>query len=385
MSLYGHPFMLQCCRTDSPRTLRSLIQPIAGAARGAWLAMCSLSLYFFSGSSIRLRRLDPSLRPLSFDSVSQISTSSAFNGDAGVEWLGLERMAEGGQPEGRVASEVMVAAEAAAAAAPMSARVMQQEQQQVAAAPRLPHDVPSLPLSARGAGVAGAAVQQQPLSARARVPVALNRGGGSRNTDVVPDDDAANPQPAASRLQEQQQHPRLNVVLTSSQAGAPRPVPALDMAGLNARIMAAAASSAAAGGVGDAGAGAVSSRGNQALSGQAAAGPVSARGARADAAPNSARGEAAAVGAAQRDAKRDVVTASNISELRSKVLTCQEEVQRMKEYAVELERDNASLKQVCSAARRSSCSCSCALTRPVSNSPLSPRSVISCLAGGWGS
>jgi hypothetical protein len=327
-----------------------------------------------AGSSIRLRRLDPSLKPLSFDSVSQIGIMSGLNGDAGVEWLGLERMAEGGQPQGRDASEAIAAAEAAAA--PMSARLLHQEQQQAAATLRTLHDAP--PLSARGAGIAGA-TQQQPLSARARVPVALNRGGGSRNTDVVPDDDAANPQPAASRLQ-QQQHPRLNVV-TSSQSEVQRQVPALDLAGLNARMMAAAVSSAASGGSGDTGV-ETASRSNQvtgsARGSQSGAVITSARAAKSDVALDSARVEAVVPAAAQRDVKRDIVTASNISELRSKVLTCQEEVQRMKEYALELERENASLKQVGCASRGSSY-CSDPDSRPhylVSNSALSHRSAI---------
>lgn len=287
---------------------------------------------------MRLRRLDPSLKPLSFDSVSQINTANAFNGDAGVEWLGLERINEGGQQEGRDASEVMIAAEAAAAAAPMSARVVMQ--QQAVPALRLPVDPPHLPLSARGAGGVS---QQQPLSARARVPMALVRGGGSRNTDVVPDDDAANPQPVASRSHQQQQHPRLNVVLSGPQAGTQRAVPPLDVAGL----MAAASGR----GVGDTGAEVVSARRPQAVGSArsadcaAAAGHASGRGSKEEAAPDSSRfdGGAAAV---QRDVKRDVVSASNISELRSKVLMCQEEVQKMKEYASELEQNNALLKQV---------------------------------------
>jgi hypothetical protein len=303
---------------------------------------------------VRLRRLDPSLKPLSFDSVSQINTANAFNGDAGVEWLGLERINEGGQPDGRDASEVMIAAEAAAAAAPMSARVA--VQQQAVPALRLPADPPHLPLSARGAGGVS---QQQPLSARARVPMALVRGGGSRNTDVVPDDDAANPQPLASRSQQQQQqqHPRLNVVLSGAQAGPQRAVPPLDVAGM----MAAASGR----GVGDAGADVVSARRQQALgtarsadsaagAAVAAAGRASARGSREEAAPESARFDGGA-GAVQRDAKRDVVSASNISELRSKVVMCQEEVQKMKEYASELEQNNALLKQVsCAASKLSS-------------------------------
>jgi hypothetical protein len=56
--------------------------------------------------------------------------------------------------------------------------------------------------------------------------------------------------------------------------------------------------------------------------------------------------------------KRDVVSSSNISELRSKVISCQEEVQKMKEYALELEQDNASLKQVRRAAARQCRPCS---------------------------
>ena len=324
-----------------------------------------------------------------------------------MEWLGLERMAEGGQSEGRDASEIMVAAEAAAAAAPLSARVMQLEQQQSAAALRLSHDIPSLPLSARGGAIAASVGQQQPLSARARVPVALNRAGGSRNTDVVPDDDAANPQPVASRLQ-QPQHPRLNVVLTSSQAGGQRVVPPLDVAGLNVRIAAAAAGS----GVGDAGAEAGSSRGNLALgsarSSHAAAGTASARGGRADAAVESVRVEGGGVAAVQRDVRRDVVGASETSDLRSKVLTYAEKVQiikecalklekdnvslkqRMKEYVLELEKDNASLKQVrCSAQHhapaRSPHMQARVLTRHISDWVLSQPSASTCWAGVWGS
>ena len=369
VSLYGHPFMLQCCRTDSPRTLRSLIQPIAGVRRDA----CCTALHpadYPPGSSIRLRRLDPSLKPLSFDSVSQISTASALNGDAGLEWLGLERVSEGSQQDGREANEVMVAAEAAAAAAPMSARLMQQ-QQQAAPSLRLSSDPPSVPLSARvsgGAGGVGGVSQPQPLSARARVPVALVRGGGSRNTDVVPDDDAANPQPAASRSQ--QQHPRLNVVLSGAQAGVQPRVPSLDLAAVNAAAMAPpppAAAAAAAGGhvVGDSGAEVISDRRIQNF-------PQASRAARADhaavagsvgarvgeAAPGSARVEGVSGGAGHRDVKRDVVSSSNISELRSKVISCQEEVQKMKEYALELEQDNASLKQVRRAAARQCRPCS---------------------------
>jgi hypothetical protein len=375
VSLYGHPFMLQCCRTDSPRTLRSLIQPIAGVRRDA----CCRALYpadYPPGSSIRLRRLDPSLKPLSFDSVSQISTASSLNGDAGLEWLGLERVSEGSQQDGREANEVMVAAEAAAAAAPMSARVMQQQQQQQQAATslRLSSDPPSVPLSARGSGAsvgAGVVSQQQPLSARARMPMALVRGGGSRNTDVVPDDDATNPQPAANRSQ--QQHPRLNVVLSGAQAGVQPRVPSLDLAAVNAATTAppppaaaeAAAAAAAGHGVSDSVAEVVSARraaGVARAADAAAAGSVGAR--VGEAAPGSARVEGVSGGAGHRDVKRDVVSSSNISELRSKVLSCQEEVQKMKEYALELEQDNASLKKVRRAAASRCHLCSKLCPRP---------------------
>jgi hypothetical protein len=347
VSLYGHPFMLQCCRTDSPRTLRSLIQPIAGVRRDT----CSQALQpadSLLGSSIRLRRLNPSLKPLSFDSVSQISTASALNGDAGLEWLGLERVSEGSQQDSREANEVMAAAEAAAAAAPMSARVIQLQQQQQQAVPSLrsSSDAPSALLSARGTGGAGSVSQQQPLSARARVPIALVRGGGSRNTDVIPDDDAANPQPAAGRAQHQ--HPRLNVVLNSAEAGVQPRVPSLDLAAVNA-VATPPAAAAVGHGVGHSAADIMSARSSQVAGVARAAdaavtGSVSAR--VGDAATGSARVESVSGGAGHRDVKRDVVSASNISELRSKVISCQEEVQKMKEYALELEQDNTSLKQV---------------------------------------
>jgi hypothetical protein len=48
----------------------------------------------------------------------------------------------------------------------------------------------------------------------------------------------------------------------------------------------------------------------------------------------------------QTNTRRDAVAASAASDLRSKVLTCAEEVQRIKEYALELENENSSLKQV---------------------------------------
>jgi hypothetical protein len=302
---------------------------------------------------VRLRRLGPSLKPLSFDLVSQINTASAFNGDTGVEWLGLERIIEGGQPEGRDASDVMVAAEAAAAAAPLSNRSTMQQHAALSSV-RSSSSVPSLPLSARGA--AGVS-QQQPLSARARVPVALVRGVGSRNTDVVPDDDAANPQPAASRLQQQQQqHPRMNVVLSGSEAGNQRPVPPLNVAGLMTASASSALPTASSTASSGAAAEVASARRPQAV--------VSAR-----AGDGAAAGREAAAradgGAEQRDLRRDVVTASNISELRSKVVSCQEEVQKMKEYALELEQDNAALKQV----RSATCACASYHLQPVSIAP----------------
>jgi ferredoxin len=69
--------------------------------------------------------------------------------------------------------------------------------------------------------------------------------------------------------------------------------------------------------------------------------------------------------------KRDVVSSSNISELRSKVLSCQEEVQKMKEYALELEQDNASLKKVRRAAASRCRLCAKLCPRPFPTPPAS--------------
>jgi hypothetical protein len=85
-----------------------------------------------------------------------------------------------------------------------------------------------------------------------------------------------------------------------------------------------------------------------------------------------------------------VVGASETSDLRSKVLTVAEEVQRIKEYALELEKDNASLKQVRCSARhhaplRSLHMQARVLTRHISNWVLSQPSASTCWAGVWGS
>ena len=127
-----------------------------------------------------------------------------------------------------------------------------------------------------------------------------------------------------------------------------------------------------------------------ARSSHAAAGTASARGGRADAAVESVRVEGGGVAAVQRDARRDVVGASETSDLRSKVLTVAEEVQRIKEYALELEKDNASLKKVrCSAQHhapaRSPQMQPRVLTRHISNLVLLQPSASTCWAGVWGS
>jgi hypothetical protein len=132
-----------------------------------------------------------------------------------------------------------------------------------------------------------------------------------------------------------------------------------------------------------------------ARSSHAAAGTASARGGRADAAVESVRVEGGGVAAVQRDVRRDVVGASETSDLRSMVLTYTEEVQRIKEYvqkhfALKLEKDNASLKQVrCSAQHhapaRSPQMQPRVLTRHISKLVLLQPSASTCWAGVWGS
>ncbi len=90
-----------------------------------------------------------------------------------------------------------------------------------------------------------------------------------------------------------------------------------------------------------------------------------------------------------------MVGASETSDLRSKVLTYAEKVQILKECALkrhvlELEKDNASLKQVrCSAQHhapaRSPHMQARVLTRHISNWLLSQPSASTCWAGVWGS
>ena len=132
-----------------------------------------------------------------------------------------------------------------------------------------------------------------------------------------------------------------------------------------------------------------------ARSSHAAAGTASARGGRADAAVESVRVEGGGVAAVQRDVRRDVVGASETSDLRWKVLTYAEKVQILKECALkrhvlELEKDNASLKQVrCNAQHRAPARSPHmqprVLTRRISNLVLSQPSASTCWAGVWGS